>query len=85
MNGTASDAEMTTRDAGEVNTDLLVAAACRLVGSSNEVRSVRVLAPGRPTYDALWRYRDSAGLFHVRLSVDGAGVVTVRPKYDARE
>jgi hypothetical protein len=58
----------------------LVAAACRLVGSDTGVRSVRVLAPSRPTYDELSCYQEWAHEQHVRLSVDGEGVVTVRPE-----
>ena len=58
----------------------LVAAACRLVGSDTGVRSVRVLAPSRPTYDELFCYQEWAHDQHVRLSVDGEGVVTVRPE-----
>jgi hypothetical protein len=63
----------------------LVVTACRLVGSDAAVRSVRVLAPSRPTYDELRCYQEWAEDHHVRLSVDGEGVVTVRSKRGARE
>jgi len=63
----------------------LVAAACRLVGSDNGVRSVRVLTPSRPTYDELWCYREWAHDQHVRLNVDGNGMVTVRQECDPEE
>jgi len=58
----------------------LIAAACRLVGSDTGVRSVRVLTPSRPTYDELFCYQERAHDQHVRLSVDGNCVVTVRPQ-----
>jgi hypothetical protein len=63
----------------------LVAAACRLVGSDNGVRSVRVLTPCRPTYDELWCYREWAFDQHLRLNVDGNGMVTVRQERNAQE
>ena len=55
------------------------------LASDNGVRSVRVLTPSRPTYDELWCYQEWARDQHVRLSVDGNGVVTVRPERDAQE
>ena len=61
----------------------LVAAACRLVGSDNGVRSVRVLASSRPTFDELWCYREWAHDQHVRLNVDGNGMITVRQERGA--
>ena len=63
----------------------LVAAACRLVAADPGVRSVRVLTPSRPTYDELWCYREWAHDQQVRLSIDGDGVVTVRPNRDVQE
>ena len=57
----------------------LVAAACRLVGSDTGVRSVRVLIPSRPTYDELFCYQEWGHDQHARLTVDGEGVITVRP------
>jgi hypothetical protein len=70
--------KVATRHEREHAIEELVAAACRLVGSDNGVRSVRVLAPSRPTYDELWCYREWAHDQHVRLNVDGDGMVTVR-------
>jgi len=69
----------TTQHANEDHKEGLVAAACRLVGSESGVRSVRVLAPGRPNFDELLCYQEWAHDQHVRLSVDGEGVITVRP------
>jgi hypothetical protein len=80
-----SDVQVTTRLACETNSEQLVVAACRLVGTGNGVLSVRVLSPSRPTYDELWCYRESARVYHVRLSVDGTGMVTVRPERGAQE
>jgi hypothetical protein len=75
-----------TRHECEHDVEELVAAACRLVGSDIGVRSVRVLTPSRPSYDELWCYREWAHDQHVRLYVDGNGMVTVVPqKPDARE
>jgi hypothetical protein len=78
-----SDVNATTRHAYEEYEDEdkeeLVAAACRLVGSDTGVRSVRVLTPSRPTYDELFCYQEWAHDQHVRLTVDGEGVITVRP------
>jgi hypothetical protein len=74
-----------TRHEYEHDIEDLVATACRLVASDTGVRSVRVLTPGRPTYDELWCYQEWARDQHVRLSVDGEGVVTVRPECDAQE
>ena len=74
-----------TRHEPERDIEGLVAAACRLVGSDRGVRSVRVVTPSRPTYDELRCYQEWAEDHHVRLSVDGEGVVTVRSKRGARE
>jgi len=68
----------TKQHAHEDHKEGLVAAACRLVGSDPGVRSVRVLAPGRPTFDELLCYQEWAHDQHVRLSVDGEGDITVR-------
>jgi hypothetical protein len=63
----------------ERHTEDLIAAACRLVKSGTGVRSVRVVTNGRPTYDALRCYHEWARQQHVRLSVNGDGVIKVRP------
>ena len=76
---------MVTRHECEDDIEGLVAAACRLVASDNGVRSVRVLSPSRPTYDELWCYREWADDQHVRLNVDGNGMVTVRQERNVRE
>ncbi len=85
MTSSVSNVQVTTQFVCERNSEDLVVAACRLVGSGNEVRSVHVLNPSRPTYDELWCYQESARVCHVRLSVDGTGVVTVRPECGAQE
>ena len=85
MTGSASDAPVITQFACERTSEDLVVAACRLVGSGNEVRSVHIVTPSRPTYDELWCYRESARIHHVRLSLDGTGEVTVRPEGSAQE
>jgi hypothetical protein len=80
-----SDLKVATRDACEHDIEGLVAAACRLVGSDNGVRSVRVLTPSRPTYVQLWCYQEWAHDQQVRLNVDGNGMVTVQQERDAQE
>lgn len=57
----------------------LVVEACRLVESGKDVRSVRIVARGRPTYSELRRYQESAQARCVRLSVDAGGVIAVWP------
>lgn len=77
-----SNMNAATRHAYEDHEDRkeeLVAAACRLVGSDKGVRSVRVLTPSRPTYEELFCYQEWAHDQHVRLNVDGEGVIIVRP------
>ena len=80
-----SDMKVATQHECEHEIEGLVAAACRLVASDDGVRSVRVLVPSRPTYEELWCYREWAHGQHVRLHVDGNGMVTVRQKPDAKE
>jgi hypothetical protein len=80
-----SDVKAMTQDEQEYYREDLVAAACRLVGSDKDVRSVRVLAPSRPTYDELSCYQEWAHEHHVRLNVDGRGVITVRPEVGAED
>ena len=75
-----SEVNTITEHEQEYYREALVAAACRLVGSDTGVRSVRVLTPSRPTYDELFCYQEWAHDQHVQLSVDGEGVVTVRPE-----
>jgi hypothetical protein len=74
-----------TRHAYEDREEELVAAACRLVGADTGVRSVRVLTPSRPTYDELFCYQEWAHDQHVHLSVDGEGVITVRPAAESED
>ncbi len=52
--------------------------ACRFVGSSRGVRGVHIVTGVRPTYEELRLYQDCAADCHVRLTVDGHGMVTVR-------
>jgi hypothetical protein len=76
--GSVSDVNVPAQREHERHMEGLVAAACRLVGSDKGVRSVRVLTPSRPTYDELSCYQEWAHDQHVRLNVDGEGVITVR-------
>jgi hypothetical protein len=79
-----NEVNATTRPERAHDIENLVAAACRLVGSDTGVRSVRLLTPSRPTYEELRCYQEWARDRHVRLSVDGEGVVTMRPGCDAQ-
>jgi len=74
------DVDAILQDEQERRRETLIAAACRLVGSDEGVRSVRVLSPSRPAYDELLCYQKLAHDQHVRLSLDGNCVVTVRPE-----
>jgi hypothetical protein len=74
-----SEVDAITEHERECHRETLIAAACRLVGTEKGVRSVRVLTSSRPTYDELFCYQEWARDQHVRLSVDGQGVVTMRP------
>ncbi len=57
----------------------IVSAACRLVGADDGVRGVHIVAPGRPTFDELSQYQETAQASRVRLTVSGNGHITVRP------
>jgi hypothetical protein len=63
----------------------IVAEACRLLDSPEDVRSVRIITSARPTYPELRRYQKSARGNHVRLNVDGDGVIVVRPHETDKE
>ena len=63
----------------------LVIEACRLVETDKDVRSVHIVAPERPTYAELRRYQESARSRHVRLVVDGAGMMAIWPEAAAKE
>ena len=80
-----SDVKVATQHECEHDIEGLVAAACRLVGSNSEVRSVRMLTSSRPTFDELCCYREWAIDQHVRLNMDGNGMVTVRRECDDEE
>jgi hypothetical protein len=80
-----SDVNVPAQHERERHMEGLVAAACRLVGSDKGVRSVRVLTPSRPTFDELLCYQECAGEQHVRLSVDGEGVITVRAEAELED
>jgi hypothetical protein len=58
----------------------LVIEACSLVASAKAVGSVRILAHGLPTDTVLRCYQEFARARHVRLCVDDAGVIVVRPE-----
>lgn len=57
----------------------VVASACGLSAADNGVQRVHVVCGERPTYDELSRYRRHAAVRGRELSVDGQGVVLVRP------
>jgi hypothetical protein len=57
----------------------IVAETCRLVEARDDVRSVRIVGQGRPSYAEMRYYRQAAHDGHVRLAVDGAGTLTLRP------
>jgi hypothetical protein len=56
-----------------------VAEACQFVGSGQGVSGVHIVTGARPTYEDLRLYQDCAAASHVRLTVDGHGMITVRP------
>lgn len=57
----------------------IVIEACRLVHDHDEVRSVHIVAQGRPTYAELLRYRRAATEEHAGLTVSGQGTISIRP------
>jgi hypothetical protein len=56
----------------------IVMEACHLLRVPEGIRSVHIVARGRPTYAQLERFQQTARNNHVRLTVDGAGVISVR-------
>lgn len=64
---------------GDGHLEWVVASACGLSAADNGVQRVHVVCGGRPTYDELTRYRWHAAARGRELSVDGQGVVLVRP------
>lgn len=56
-----------------------VTEACRFVGAGNDVRGVHIVTGRRPTFDELCDYQGCAQASRVRLSVDGTGMISVRP------
>jgi hypothetical protein len=56
-----------------------VAEACRFVGAGHDVRGVHIVTGRRPTFDELCDYQGCAQASRVRLSVDGTGMISVRP------
>lgn len=71
--------EKPTRLEDQCHTKKLVAAACRLAATRNDVRSIRVVPGVRPTYKELAAYQEWAHDCQVRLTVDGKGMIAVRP------
>jgi hypothetical protein len=63
----------------------IVAEVCRLLETPGEVRSVHIVTSARPTCPELRRYQKSARGNHVRLNVDGDGVIAVRPHETDKE
>ena len=80
--GSLGEVNATARSEHDHDLEMLVTAACCLVATDRDVRSVRVLAPERPTYGELRCFQEYAHVQHVRLSLDGGGTVTVRPERD---
>lgn len=60
----------------------LVAEACGLVNAAEGVRSVHIVGQGRPTGDEARRFARAAHASHAGISIDRAGVVTIRPESD---
>jgi hypothetical protein len=58
----------------------IVTESCRLVHSMAGVRAVHIVAQRRPTYAEMHRYRQEALRDHVGLSVNGQGVISIRPE-----
>ena len=56
-----------------------VVAACRFVGARRDVRGVHIVTGQRPTFAYLCDYQGYAHASRVRLSVDGMGMISVRP------
>ena len=56
-----------------------VAEACRFVGARRDVRDVHIVTGRRPTFADLCDYQGCAHASRVRLSVDGMGMISVRP------
>ncbi len=57
-----------------------IAEACRLVSADRVIRSVHIVAKGCPTSEEQQLYRDYAARYHVNLSVDSHGMISVRPQ-----
>jgi hypothetical protein len=73
-----------TRREGKRQIAELVSEACSLVASDKGVRSVRIVAHGRPTDTDLRHYRELARSRHVRLCVDGEGVIALRQEVEGK-
>lgn len=69
----------------QCHTKTLVAAACRLAATRNDVRSIRIVPGVRPTYTELAIYQEWAHDCQVRLTVDGKGMIAVRPARAGKE
>ena len=56
-----------------------VTEACWFVGAGHDVRAVHIVTGRRPTFAELADYQGCAQASRVRLSVDGTGMISVRP------
>jgi hypothetical protein len=70
-------AKMTERTTDQL--EQVVARACRLAGGRDGIHAVAVVGGRRLTYDELARLRPQAAACHVDLSMDGLGLITLRP------
>lgn len=75
--GVTYQMECLSRHERQGQRDELVSAACGLVESNTDVRSVRIVTGGCLAYAELCRYRKSALARHVHLSVNGRGIIAV--------
>jgi hypothetical protein len=66
---------------GPDHLELVVDSACRLAGGDTAVRSVCVVGGRRLTTAELLRSHERAGTYGVRLTMDAAGVVTLRTRF----
>lgn len=58
----------------------IVAEASRLVNAQDGVQGVHIVAQRRPTYRELLRYQNAAREGHAGLTVDGHGLMSIRPE-----
>ena len=57
-----------------------VVEACRLVEARRTIRGVHIVARRTPTPDEFHQYQEYAAEHHVNVTVDGHGMISVRPQ-----